>query len=89
MDKNKQIKEMARIAHGIDIEMFDETDVKNAVDEGLLDTLLNLYNAGYRKSSEVAREIFEELARIGSTSYGDIRLNPWEFAELKKKYEVK
>lgn len=41
-----------------------------------------LYNAGYRK----ADEIFEEIARIGGTSYGDIRLNSWDFVELKKKY---
>lgn len=41
-----EIAEMARIAYGIEI--FDELDAKIAVEEGLFDTLLNLYNAGYK-----------------------------------------
>ena len=44
-----------------------------------------LYNAGYRKSTEVAEEIFEEIAHIGGCSRG-IFLNSWDYAELKKKY---
>ena len=53
-----------------------------------------LYNAGYRKASDVAREIFEEIEkeygencgayRIDDLTYGQL----WDFlAELKKKYE--
>ena len=53
-----------------------------------------LYNAGYRKSTDVAREIFEEIDkeygencgayRIDDLTYGQL----WDFlAELKKKYE--
>ena len=47
------------------------------------------YNAGYRKASEVAREIFEEIGKI-INEYLDGRSYRHEFctkiAELKKKY---
>ena len=45
-----------------------------------------LYNQGYRKASEVAREIFAEIEKAilaHGTKYAMKRL-----AELKKKYEV-
>ena len=49
-----------------------------------------LYNAGYRKESEVAREIFGEIDRfihkvLNDEHYimGDMC---WDVAELKKKY---
>ena len=51
-----------------------------------------LYNAGYRKASEVAREIFEEIESCiwSETHYGDSKLcfeiNSAKYAELKKKY---
>ena len=45
---------------------------------------------GYRKASEVAREIFEEIEQITAhsiTSYGDLMvISEIAFAELKKKY---
>ena len=58
----------------------------------------HLYNAGYRKQSEVAREIFEEIEQVMSSldrrymasgnpkqSWG-VRGAMAEIAELKKKY---
>ena len=50
------------------------------------------YNAGYRKSEEVAREIFEEIEEFNHPPLPEcepvyiIRVS--ELAELKKKYEV-
>ena len=51
-----------------------------------------LYTAGYRKASELAAEIFEEIeeymlpALIGNKFPAKV-INPDKFAELKKKYE--
>lgn len=71
MSRDKQIAEMARIAY--EIEIFDESDAKIVVDEGLLDTLLNLYNAGYRKASEVAREILTAISSYCSSKLEEAR----------------
>lgn len=85
MSRDKQIVEMTRIAY--ETEIFDESDVKIAVDEGLLDTLLNLYNAGYRKASEVAREIFNTLRVLGHIDFdGNICIRKDSFEEVEKKY---
>lgn len=61
-----------------------------------------LYNAGYRKSQDVAREIFEEIEKcLHTVNYPFINADgcltpiqapylaiyPNDFAELKKKYE--
>lgn len=50
-----------------------------------------LYNAGYRKASEVAEEIFAEIEKYlvtGSTLYGQVihTIGVGTFAQLKKKY---
>ena len=48
-----------------------------------------LYNAGYRKSTEVAEEIFEavdEMIEILCEMYGDNIIICGKYAELKKKY---
>ena len=48
------------------------------------------YNAGYRKASEVAEEIFAEIEKIldqkFSINHGVVLISKEEFAELKKKY---
>lgn len=49
----------------------------------LADALVNDY--GYRKASEVAKEIFEEIDRLCIDTFGNF--NHRAFAELKKKYE--
>lgn len=76
MAKEKEIEEMARIIHGTPF-----SDMHRAV---------ALYNAGYRKKREVAKEIFEEIDNI----IYNLRDSPfylsseavYELTELKKKY---
>jgi hypothetical protein len=48
----------------------------------------NLENAGYRKQSEVAREIFEEIEKVACVYKldGDFYINNGLYAEIKKKY---
>jgi hypothetical protein len=93
MSKEKQIKEMMKIinqANGRD-------DDSNYYEQDAED----IYNAGYRKQSEVAREIFEEigeklhhwgaLAEQDNSDYGELVEIVLEdiicdIAELKKKY---
>lgn len=76
MAKEKEIEEMARIIHGTPF-----SDMHRAV---------ALYNAGCRKKSEVAKEIFEEINNI----IYNLRDSPFysssdavcELTECKKKY---
>jgi hypothetical protein len=42
------------------------------------------YEAGYRKTSDIASEIFEEIDRMCIDTFGNF--NHRVFAELKKKY---
>ena len=45
-----------------------------------------LYNAGYRKAEDVAREIFEEIEKVVNYSLC-VDINDWSaYTELKKKY---
>ena len=79
MDKEKQIKEMAR--------EIDKWYPNAKITNRFLSE--SLYNAGYRKASEVAREIFEEIEKV--TEIGRIMnacaiVSLDELAELKKKY---
>ena len=58
MDKKKQIEEMAeevKVAHDEQKYLTSDKSIK-AISE-------HLYNAGYRKSEDVAREIFEEIEK--------------------------
>ena len=85
MSRDKQIEEMQKeiIRWG---ENADKTgNYKYSLSEHLVDK-------GYRKASEVAREIFAEIEKIamhGVTSFGLCLMSMGEaaFAELKKKYE--
>ena len=85
MTKDKQIAEMARIAYGI--EVFDESDAKIAVEDGLLDPLLNLHTAGYCKASEIFEEIDVLIVRImiADSPFIVDRLIR-DITKLKKKY---
>lgn len=64
------------------IEIFMECDVENIAEQ--------LYEAGYRKQSEVAKEIFEEIEQL----FTDVKdgyevyhtMEPEHYCELKKKY---
>jgi hypothetical protein len=79
LNRNKQIDEIAKILcgmkNGCDGCMWDKSICyeRNDAEE--------IYNAGYRKASDVAREIFEELKKAGITEqrYPVI-------AEVRKKY---
>ncbi len=84
--RDKQIEEMAKhcfffegghCCTDIHISKMCEGESKDC---GLYQTLENLHNAGYRKASEVAREIFEEIEKL-PTHYAAAKI-----AELKKKY---
>ena len=87
--KEKQIEEMAKICCntcefgcGFNGECDLDTDYRTC---GVTkETAEHLYNAGYRKASEVAREIFEEIER--ETKNHGICYTQRKIAELKKKY---
>ena len=85
---DKQIEEMAKLlcgaTNGCDDCMFNKVNCYEHKDAE------ELYNAGYRKQSEVAEEIFAEIDRfihkvLNDEHYimGDMC---WDVAELKKKY---
>lgn len=83
---NKQIEEMAR---DIQLNMSIKPNPKETPAHQLARLM---YEDGYRKSTDVAREIFEEIeglmwdAVIGG-KYPAKVINPDKFADLKKKYE--
>ena len=58
MDKEKQIEEMAR-----DIKAAHDEQKYITSNKSIKAIAEHLYNAGYRKASDVAREIFEEIER--------------------------
>lgn len=87
MSREKQIKEIARVlcdAHEPCSKcVWGKCDVEHIA--------IRLYEAGYRKQSEVAKEIFEEIEKhmidlvdITNTAYKEI--GTATFAALKKKY---
>ena len=91
MDKEKQIEEMAKTLcsdygeckYCICKKVESETNVCTVESD-----CEELYNAGYRKASEVAEEIFAEIWE--NEHKGDfVILTARRFAELKKKYRGK
>ena len=60
--KEKQIDEMAKVIEQARIKATDTTNSMNYGFGGWY--AKELYNAGYRKASEVAREIFAEIENI-------------------------
>ena len=82
MNRDKQIKEMAK---AIEQARIKATDTTNSMNYGFGGWYAKeLYDNGYRKASEVAREIFEEIGRMCIDTFGNF--NHRVFAELKKKY---
>ena len=88
MTEEKQIEEMGKLCPFYEGGICDlvEGDKRVLCDFNcdMCDFAERLYNADYRKSSEVAREILEELKKAGITE--------WRYpviAEIRKKYEVK
>ena len=89
MIREKQIEEMAFDVQQLDFCMHLEPKECDAT-TCCHCTAEALYNAGYRKQSEVAREIFEELEKILHLRDIGENLNITalytDYAELKKKY---
>lgn len=92
---NKQIEEMARDIRIAETEYMVSmvmADIDDAIDGAapINERLATaLYAKGYRKSTDVAREIFEELEAIpkDQPSYVLYVFLIKKIAELKKKYE--
>ena len=82
MNKDKQIKEMAKTL-GIAFQLAGTTRFGEVAEV--------LVNAGYRKASEVAREIFEEIDEIAYRYLNDADYSGgdmiYDLNELKKKYQ--
>ena len=74
MNKEKQIEEMTEI-------IYQNTEFDTMIPECIASAEA-LYNAGYRKASDVAREIFGEMIQLLSMRMGIMEV----IAELKKKY---
>lgn len=83
-NRDKQISEMTK-----DICEIQCNGMKCAVCETGCDCRMQaeaLYNAGYRKASEIAEEIFAEIEKICGTNGFHFICTVEKFKELKKKY---
>lgn len=86
MDKEKQIEEMANDLRTLDCLQHNPN---HSIE---YQRAIGLYALGYRKTSDVAREIFKEIesCKWSETQYGDrtlcFEINSEKYAELKKKY---
>ena len=83
MSREKQIEEMAEDLMACHTEFYNNAEIYTDYDE----TAKEMYAKGYRKQSEVAREIFEEIGDIvWSHSDAHLIINRKWFDEIKKKY---
>lgn len=87
-DQNKQIEEMEKISAMDCDEIKRALGIKNCIDLDCHDCIARLFYAkGYRKTTDVAEEIFAEIDKLAKeggviwTNYASAVL-----AELKKKY---
>lgn len=84
MDKDKQIEEMAKMLYD-----YFGTMILTETDSEIISRYL--YKIGYRKASDVAREIFAEIEEnaVEHETFGLtlLMIGQRAFAELKKKYE--
>lgn len=91
MSREKQIEEMAKVLKGMD--RLDEAKF------GFYESYARaIYNAGYRKSTDLAEEIFAEIGKIlrrfdeiaerDKSEYGELIVGDigCAIADLKKKY---
>ena len=89
MNKDKQIEEMTNALCDIDCKGM-KCGVCDSYGCEYRMQAEALYSAGYRKASEVAREIFEEIEENADLLYDGYRdifvITEKDFAELKKKY---
>ena len=96
MSRDKQIEEMAQDVCELykDFGSCEACDAELDIDgEPCIHECFAkaFYNAGYRKASEVAEEIFGEIEQLYMEEHKDcsVILSRYEFAELKKKYTEK
>ena len=86
---NKQIEEMANDYYEA---MLKARGTLGSMNEGAPKWYAKeLYAKGYRKSTDVAREIFEEIDKLIYRLLNDVHYIAgdlvWDINELKKKYE--
>lgn len=89
MNRDKQIEEMQLVMlNAIYLRYYNTSDVKANNEKEFLKQAKALYEAGYRKASDVAREIFEEIEEniLGSHYLKSYEWNAEAYEELKKKY---
>ena len=82
MNKDKQIEKMAKDFCALNMPCEECHLYKNRCHAKKYAT--RAYNAGYRKSADVAREIFEEIDKLHLHVTNEFDLIRYE--ELKKKY---
>lgn len=84
MSRDKQIEEMANI---IALKAFEQAHLIDG-DENLADIVATeLYEKGYCKASEVAREILAEIEKIIEVDKeGEAKFNVRELFKIEKKY---
>lgn len=92
MTEQEHIEEMAKILCS-DYGDCKKCSLSNPESENpcmVYDDCERLYNEGYRKQSDVAREIFEEIEKLKYRNWGDCNdnfyLNYADVETLKKKY---
>lgn len=93
MSRDKQIEEMAKHCHfqeeGKCLILEDEAEECDTKCD-MCEFAKRLYNAGYRKSTDLAEEIFAEIEEMVITEKSNdgcaFYLDKVELAELKKKY---
>ena len=83
MSRDKQIEKMAKV---IARRSKDFRNPNVAFMTTATKTANSLYNAGYRKASDVAREIGAILSGYNAGNYAEVTLLN-KLYELKKKYE--
>ena len=96
MDNEKQIEEMCEIIASMICEVYNPLCDENkphtcfrcyANSTKIGDFAEMLYNAGYCKQSDVAKEIFDDIKeKLIFNTYGIATISNKTFCELKKKY---
>ena len=96
MDNEKQIEEMCEIITSMICEVYNPLCDENkphtcsrcyANSTKIGDFAEMLYNAGYRKQSDVAKEIFDDIKeKLIFNTYGIATISNKTFCELNKKY---
>ena len=81
MSKEKQIEEISNV-------IYDDSNINDTYWRSHCEQLAEtIYNAGYRKQSEVAKEVFDNIKeKLIFNTYGIATISNKTFCELKKKY---